>query len=331
MSLQSPSAAAGAAGDVAPAGEAAPPPNPASVPPPKPVPEPVGPLRFAALIVLVLLVNAWIVAHTDLDAAIGAIIEVVVAVVAAAAEFGPKRYVHRFGRQVLWRLTQREVLIPAYAIFLIGGSVISSVAVYSAGAGEIGSVKVGSEGSKRFTEEKLTAADPDAHFYRFTNPFGRPLYLEVRGYARHSFDLYPWFPRRIRVARDLALSPSLLIRVPDHVFALATGASIELQGCPAVAVSDREASVLFGEPRPIPDPLLAAFNRELAAEQEPADTTAKRIEAWLAALPARPPFSITPGMRLRARLVGPDGGEIASREFIVGEEPIQDIRLLTRK
>ena len=294
--------------------------------------EPIDGLRIGALILLILLTHAWIMAQTDLDGSILALIDGGAAIASVVFHFARKRtlvHLKRFGRSAVRWLTRDEMLITAYAVFLIFGSIFSSVTVFSSGAGDVGSVTLGTEGSSDLSSEKLTAGETEVRFYRFTNPFGRPLYLDVHGYQRHSFDLYPWIPSRIRVAKDLQLSPSLLIRVPDELFTFVVGGRIELSdGVNVIAegpVAAESASILVGEQRHIPDSFTEAFKRELTAARENEEMTAKRLDSWLAPVPAKSSVSISSGMHLRARFLGP--GELAARDFVVGDDVVQDIRL----
>lgn len=256
---------------------------------------------------------------------------------------------------VLWRAFGKTiraaasvpVLVVLYLAALVPGSLFSSVTVMAAGEPGEREVRVWAEGGSNDgnaatakKKETLKGDDGVVHFVVFTNPFGRPYALDVDGYQRSSFDLFPWVGARIRITLDLRRAPTVLVRVPVIKHSILPGATVELLEvtdggavslCTQALDPDGKVhgSVFFGRPVAIPAEIVSRWERELRVggliPERPGFDRA--ILNWRRALAASCRLSLRPNMRLEARLRSRSGEVHASSAFRVTSEPLQDIMM----
>ncbi|NIM16543.1 MAG: hypothetical protein GTO45_31405, partial [Candidatus Aminicenantes bacterium] len=78
-----------------------------------------------------------------------------------------------------------------------------------------------------------------------------PYYLEVKGFQRYSFDLYPWIGKKIRISEDLEVSPSILVRVPaDSLGMISKGKIVVTAGEKVIAQKETQqdkGALLIGD------------------------------------------------------------------------------------
>ena len=265
------------------------------------------PLRVLILALLVVFVNSWLSAHLSID--LGKLL-MVEALVALCLKIGShlgkddERSVRRAFRTVIEWLLTTPVLATASAILLIGTSLVSSVAVYAGDVEGIRTVRFCAEAKTECTEKTLGRDKQPVRFLRLTSPFGRPFFVEVRGFRRHSFELYPWFPRIIRVSTDLERSPSILFRVPYPHSDVFGGEIRILDAATGREIASGEtnadsAALLIGPESQIPEGFTVRWSRQLSAGGHQVETHPQAFERWFNA--ARDPsVTLTPGARVNA-------------------------------
>jgi len=253
-------------------------------------------------------------------------------------------------RRRLDRLLTVPVLCAATLLVLVFGTLVTSVKVFSEGSGGTLRVRVAPEGAAQSDGgdmRVLRGPGEVASIFCFTAPLGRAFFVDVTSYQRHSFDLYPWIGARIRVERDLARAPSLLVRVPSRSQSLLPGGRIELwtRGGRAERIaqcmtSEDAGAALFGQRPPIPESFVATWERELRAGGLP-DTdanAARAILSWQRPKHGSTSEALVPGMELTAHFFGegtpvggatggPSPGARASAHIVVGSQPLQDVLL----
>ena len=294
-------------------------------------------MRFFFLALLVFMINIWCIYHLGdypwkLALANGPIIFI------AVAKFLTKILTKKENEKLaevikawsrFW--LKPPVLVVIFFFFFIVSLLISSVTVMSSGLSEKVDVCLSSEG-KAVNETGKTLEEPNdiERFIRFTSPFGRSFYLEVDGYQRYSFELFPWIGKRIRVLEDLKVAPSLLLRIP-------TGLGLHLpRGKVAVYSEEKEiaegktsikhGSILVGRNIPIPSTFVEKWKLELVAMGITSQAAAANsLLIWQNAAVIKPSVPIMPGRIYEARFLTHQGKVKARARFAVGTEKIQDI------
>ncbi|NIS38895.1 hypothetical protein GWN26_13615, partial [Candidatus Saccharibacteria bacterium] len=192
--------------------------------------------RFIAFALAIFLLNLWSAHH--LGTTIGDLSFIngplgILAVVSFLAQWLTEKEASDFKTRVRkWFLffLKPPALIFLYAFLLICSSLVSSVTVLSDGTPGKLTVALTPEGNNQGNEKKeeLRGSNDVVRFIDSTTPFGRPFYLEVDGYLRKSFDLYPWVGTKIRVREDLTPLPTVLLRIPTAARMFLSGGSVEL-------------------------------------------------------------------------------------------------------
>ena len=247
------------------------------------------PFRLAALVFLILAINAWLAGHlgVDLKSLLG--VEAALALIAALRKplrKGDQKQIDHLASKSLYFLLSDTFLILSALLTVIVMSLISSVTVVASGINNVGEVRLAPEASIAAAKEKLTRGEDVVRFVRFASPFGRPFYLAVAGHRRYSFVLYPVVPKIIRVNADLELTPSILIRVPyPHIDLV--GGQIEVyrsddqQRIASAPTTANSASLLLGTDVPVPESLIGGWQRQLSASQVSTNAQAAPIDAWM--------------------------------------------------
>ena len=294
-------------------------------------------LRILFLAVLVAVVNAWARRHLDMDWLGLALVNGALGFVGVfAALLGGLEEDRLAGvkRDLLRRVLRWPVLITLLVLTVTVCSFVSSVTVLAGGADDAAAVRLAPEGDAAPDSVGVLAGRGSLlRRYVFTTPFGRPFYLEVDGYVRHSFDLYPWTGATIRVDRDLVRLPTIVVRThyQDHqqlkrgalVIAVAGGGRIE------VPTDEDRGAVILGRRVPIPAPLVAEWRSELLADSVTGALAEKHIRKWKNPeneVVGYDRLPIRPGDRLDVSFVV-DQGVVASTSCRITTSPLQDVRL----
>jgi len=290
-------------------------------------------IRVFALAVLLVLVHTWLVSHAGVDVLKTIWVEMFLGAVSLVLGFLTKTEAKTFTRTL--KAAGQTVLDPAMLagigiVLLVAGSVVSSVVVMSSGH-EATAVNLGAEASGASpAEERLEDAQAVARFIRFTTPFGRSFYLDVEGFERYSFELYPWVPKRVRLTQDLTVAPTVLFRVPIDKHSQLQGGSIRLSHAGkqlvAAATSAECASLLVGPGAHVPGEFVDRWERQVRGAAVDTATLSRALEAWENAGTAKPTFALRAGMvidgefRTRAKAT-------ALRQYTVGTDAFQDVLL----
>jgi hypothetical protein len=295
----------------------------------EPAPETLR-VRIEILVLLVVLLHAWLLTHTGIDIPKLAAVDAAAAVVAHLIPLLRKRQaaaLREAARDTVTWLARPRVLAEIAVAFAVVGSFWSTGIVFP--VTNIADVALSTNGWPCVEERHLRSPGAEWRFHCFTTPFGRGVGVNAsvdRAYQSYSVNLYPWIPRMIRVTTQ----PTILVRVPEEHFEAAEGATIEIRNGTDLLVgkrtSAREAAVLVGPRREIPQLLKDKWKRDLEAVREPSETIAVRINAWEVSDVVRLPRPIEAGMHLRVLLLGPERNKLAeTADYAVTPEPLQEI------
>jgi hypothetical protein len=301
-------------------------------------------VRIVFLVLLIFLVNEWTVHHLG-TTLWGFSIANSFLLIVSIGEFVFKRVgnvdgITRFQnivRRIFLIFLRTPVLAGLYAIFFIAGSLVSSVTVLASGYDEKQvNVTLFSDGTPgaRGVSKILNGPDGLLRITKVTSPFGRPLFLKVDGYVRYSFDLLPWFGKKVRVAQDLQVQPTLLIRLPIGILNNVKGAELEIYAdgklvkSPDIKNAKDEGSVLIGRARPPLSSFAEKWKLEILSRgTEDRTAIARILRAWQKPLPPEVGLELAPGSRVRIVLKR-HGMILSQTEFIMNDERIQDIGLV---
>lgn len=309
-----------------------------------------------------LMVNFWSLHHLGAKATHFLIANGPLALVTIANFLAPlfsKKETQKFkkkARRWFFFFIKTPILIFLYGFFFIAGSFVSSVTVMSSGVPDEISINLSIEGQsehhrqindfdnvppeKKAQEKRsknLIGPNGIVRFIKFTYPFGRPYFLEAKGYLRHSFDLYPWIGKKIRVTKDLSISPSILIRVPAELQALLAKGKIEVTFNNEVIAEEftnaRQGSILVGPYKDIPNSFVDRWKTELiVVEEDSPKAAAISLLAWLHPIKTPSKVTIFPGMTLEAKYLTLEEQKITAwAKFQVSPVKIQDILLETKE
>ena len=293
--------------------------------------------RFFFLALLIFIINVWCMYHLGdyswkLAAANGPIL--LIAVVKFLSKVFTKKESEKLS--VIFRGWARfwlklPVLIVLFFLFFVLSTLVSSVTIMSSGLSERVKVHLFSEGkTARVSVKTLEGPNDIERFIRFTSPFGRSFYLDVEGYQRYSFDLFPWLGKRVRIKEDLNVTPSLLLRIPTGVgMHLPRGRVVVYADSEEIATgktSTKNGALLVGRNVPIPSSFVERWKLELVAmgitSQEAAATS---LLIWQNPAVTKPSAPIIPGSILVVKFLTHQGKVKARARFAVGTEKIQDI------
>lgn len=302
--------------------------------------------RFIIFVVLIFLVNTWTLHHFDRNLWNLPIVNGLLVLIAIGKfmlkSWGKNRQKEfsQIIRRILYFFLEPPVLALFFGLFILASLLISSVTVLSSGLVENAGVYLSPEGQRSSNKnskdnDKLEGPSTVIRFTRFTTPFGRPFYLEVEGFIRYSFDLYPWTGKTVRVTQDLQAEPSILIRIPTEVFDVVSRGKLEIllggNRMPDMKCVVGSGSILIGRDISLPPSFKENWKMQiLAAGNTNEVQTATYLSAWQNPQKINPDVSLMPGMKIEARLKIGDV-VLARAEFQIGEEKIQDIKMSMEK
>jgi hypothetical protein len=189
------------------------------------------------------------------------------------------------------------------------------------------------------TRTLLPRGEP-ARFVVTSSPFGRVFRLEVDGYVPQTVEVYPVLGRRISPARDLRRSPTVLLRLSQLAlgsFQDQTGGELVITRIVAGNAADnaagevvartkqQRAAFLLGRAQRVPAGFSAGWRTELLARGVRDETlAAKHLVSWKEPAVLAPTVVLEPGMPLRAQLFNAAGNVVASSDFVLGNDELQD-------
>jgi hypothetical protein len=187
------------------------------------------------------------------------------------------------------------------------------------------------------TRTLLPRGEP-ARFVVTSSPFGRVFRLEVDGYVPQTVEVYPVLGRRIRPARDLRRSPTVLLRLSQLAmgsfqdqaggeFVVTRLGAASAGGVGEVIARTREprAAFLLGRAQRVPAGFAAGWRTELLAlGVRDESLAAKHLVSWKEPAVLVPTVVLEPGMPLRAQLFNAAGNEMARSDFVLGSDELQD-------
>lgn len=290
--------------------------------------------RLIAFTVLVVAAHAWVIAHFQWALAILVLVDSAAAVFAGLRTVLTKGQVGRIrvdARDALFFALRTPCLLIASAVLFIAANLVGTVIVMAGGATGLGDVKLISESGKERGKEEFRTADALHHFHVYASPFGRGLAVQVKNFERYPFDLYPWIPKRIRVAADMRIAPSLLLRIPPAIKGDFAGPTLELRSGEDILLSvqpqEGQMAFLLGPERRLPESFVPAWQRYIKRIGL-AESNAVTIDEWMTPenVPIADSFEgeLTSGMQLCAQVV--EGEDVlAQTKFTLTSESIQDV------
>lgn len=334
--------------------------------------------RIIWFLVLVLIVDLWLNRHVGIGflnpGAFAGIIALVTGAVSFVAKVLPENQKEKAERTLTrWgaKLLTMRVLTLLSLIVIGVGMVYSSVmvivpdsvqsmqkvTVVQVGRAARGRELAGREGRAGAHEEaqagrsagtKKGRAGDILRFGVLTTPFGTPCRVEAQGYVASTFQVFPLVGLTIQPARDLARSPSVLLRPNLDVLPfLEDGGSIGiflLDGRTderLIASFDansqpeerRRCSFLIGHDQPVPSELMHWWELELIGMGLPENVRARTLVEWSHAEYLEPLDSaveLAPGMNLRAKVFSRAHTSSAPRlvaetTIMLDERPLIDV------
>lgn len=296
--------------------------------------------------VLIVLINSWLLHHFGSGLKQLSIYNaplMLIAIIKAISQIIGKGVASEIKDRIrIWFyvLLKTRVLVSIYGIILVAGFFISTVTVMSSGVSDRMSVNLTSEGKPQRAQhsKKLNGPNSIVRFHKFVTPFGSSFYLEVESYLRHSFDLYPWIGKKVRVSSDLKIAPSVLIRIPveAHIH-LRKGKIMVVSNNTILAekkTNENQGSILVGHYFPADNEIggfVEKWKMELDGKNIKGAPAAQSLLAWQHFQKVSPCVSIIPDMNLEVKFFIEENKPIASSKFRVGYEKIQEILLSSVK
>lgn len=225
------------------------------------------------------------------------------------------------------------VLILFFGLILTIGSCLSSITVLSSGIMDKTKVRLALEGPSQNSKsiKQLNGPNDMVRFIKFTNLFGKAYYLEVEGYGRYSFDLYPWLGKNVRITEDLIISPSILIRIPTGIqMFLPQGLIKIIENDSIIAevnTNNKQGSILVGHDLAIPTSFIEKWKRELTAEKTQESPAALSLLRWHQPVKVKPKTELIPGKTIEIKFIIKNGKMKAHTKYKINSEEIQDIIL----
>ncbi len=313
-------------------------------------------LRLIILSLLVLIINLWSVHHLGTKLVSIVVVNLPLAFIAIINFFSQilslKDKSEMKDKVLSWFFffLKTSVLSTLFILILIMGSIVSSVTVMSSGISDKMAVKLLPEGRNTLIrgkdkreniggkedfknrEKSLNGANDIIRFVRFTTPFGGPFFLQVDGFLRYSFDLYPWIGKKVRVARDMRVTPSVLVRVPTGVQMLLPNGRIVVKSegkvISDIQTDEKHGSVIVGRNISIPQTFVEKWRLELIVDTDN-DTTAtsRGLLVWQCPRVVKPLGQIIPGREIEAMFIVNEKLK-AQAKIELTNEKIQDILLV---
>lgn len=300
--------------------------------------------RVLALVPLVALALLWSNHHLGagagypgLVAAVAAALPIALGLVnklldKASQESGAARL-----RAWVARTLSRRAIAVGYLSAGIVALAWSSLVVIADDASATGPVAiqiVALDGHGATAARTLVPRGEPARFVVTSNPFGRVFRLEVEGYVPQTVEIYPIVGRRISPARDLRRSPTVLLRLSQLAvgsFQDQSGGELVVTrlgaGAGDVIARTREprAAFLLGRAQRVPAGYAPAWRTELLARSVRDESlVAKHLVGWKEPVVLLPTVVLEPGMPLRVQLLNAAGNVVASSDFVLGSDELQD-------
>ena len=211
------------------------------------------------------------------------------------------------------------------------GNFASSVTVYADGVPADLKFRITAEGEQpgKFTR-KVGKNNGVVSSLLMSNPFGKSYFIEVEGYLRKSFELYPWVGKRIKIERDLAPSPSLYLRLPGHFSQFQNGTmKILLDGDTVETIKmgqDENASILLGKKKVTPAAWKEVWNNNLALSPVPIPPGLKEqiIAGWQNYQHQKLTFSLLPEQEIDVLFFNHIDRLILREKLVITKESFQD-------
>ncbi len=295
--------------------------------------------RLFILALLVVLVNTWTATHFGKEPEQFILFHVPVAVLGIAGLFvkyldneHKKNVGRKLGNWFLFFL-HTPSLVFLWSVFFLAGTFVSSVTINSVDINNklIASIYPHERFLENNKQDPKKISKIGTPLPLICNPFGKPYLLKADGYQQFPFELYPWIPKRIRVEKDLTVSPSIFVRIPFESQHLINTGIVEAYINGQKILSDSlkgRGALLIGRKQEIPSEFLERWNLELRSkipeEQEAAIYVT--LKHWLVDT-LHLHYEMTPLDTLNVRLIAGSGKINAEAVYFINQKKIQNVNM----
>lgn len=224
------------------------------------------------------------------------------------------------------------VLFVLYAFIVCVGNFLTTVTVYGEATDRGSEVRLTREGSSRSGRTaKLEDDEATAHFFALTNPFGMLYSLDVSGYVKHSFELFPWTGSRIRVS-DLQPVPTMFFRLgsPPQFFNHGKFEIVVGRDTIVAAIgNNNRGALMLGKRIALPQSWKESWDRELDRDNPESGEMATAAKAnilsgWNKFVLLDTVSYFSQGALMTVRFLNAEGVSLGSLEVVMSQDPMQD-------
>jgi len=228
-----------------------------------------------------------------------------------------------------------QVIAGLYLFLFVGGCFVSSVHL-STGKKQAVSVSLhrAGESASNAVQLEVSGDRPSSQKTVWTTPFGRTFTIEASGYQKLSFQVYPWAGKRIDLDEDLALSPTVIVRVPVEFFMQLSRARLVVAHNKQLTVTyelDNHATIIMGQLAEIPQSYFERWQIELRGLYEESVTIYSSLNKWTVQEPLFVPIDFQVYDSLRLELTSANGKIFAVCDGLVGTETFKELQFKTWK
>ncbi len=181
---------------------------------------------------------------------------------------------------------------------------------------------------------ELSGKRPSAQKTVVTTPFGRIFTIDTKGYQQAEFPVFPWLGKRINLEHDLAVSPTIIVRVPIEYFPQLSRAKINVEHNKQLATTyelNNHATIILGQLSEIPERFFDRWQVELRALYEENVVIYSGLNKWTIQEPLIIPMDFQVYDSLRLELTSSSGKIFAVCEGIPGTEKFKELQFKTVK
>jgi hypothetical protein len=293
-------------------------------------------IKILLLAFFFLLVYSWFSFHVYNDLIAGGTGALLTfwALVSFLLKYQKKDEQDRF-RDILSRwlsgLLSYRIIVVLYILFFITGSFISSVHVVTGNVQK--NLPVTICAGKDTTHFTLSPSAPEVKYTVFASPFGKTFALKAEGYQKTEMQVYPWIGKRILVERDLPVSPTLIIRIPEPYFMFLSRAALKVIINNRVSKTikmKKHATVLIGSTSDYPPKYCDRWLNELRGKYEDTKSVYSYLNQWCNDT-LFIPVNLGVYDSIRIELLSGTGELLAAGSGVAGAKIMKELRLKSVK
>lgn len=296
--------------------------------------------RLIFLMIAFVSINLWVSHHLEMEGWYVLLIHVMplgyglLTFMVGLAGEAEEKEMKKILREALLFFLRPQVLLLIYFVILICILSISSIKVYADGQTSHLELHLSAEGSEKQTSKTLDGPNSIVSFLRFTSPFGISYYLQAPGYQRKSFELYPWFGKRIKLGEDMELTPGILVRLPDHKNKYREGRLIATIGEDTLVhyrlSEEPYGAFIIGRKMTVSNSWRNEWKNELDEITDNEQYKSRLINGWADPYFIELKSGIDPGSTILLQFLNRKDSLVAEKEILVSDDPSQNF-LMDRK